>query len=315
MLDIAKLAEEKARLEERARKIETFITLHAELAADFGAAPIAVEAQVTISDVQEPQPEPPFEPEQHPVAAESAVQRTEAPPKKTRRPRAPRGDMGAAHMALSDILRDGPKDIKSIKGALEMKGVKADYVRQYLSKWVKSGVVTRLGNGNYILPEKKGSSLPFEFPPARGDLDHYWVSDGIECGCNTCVEWVNRRERVRDAESRVQEHRHNCPCDDCRAFRKAQRVFMAQTNRRELWIESSWHAAEKPTEFGQPFMDFMQREIGNGQRTENWWCQEGGRYPLGYWFARFRNAVRTGTFVVTGAIQRALLISGAYQPV
>ncbi len=153
---------------------------------------------------------------------------------------------------------------------------------------------------------------------AKGAMQHYDVATDTDCSCQICTEWKRRRDVVQAIAPFVENHARDCGCDSCRAYREAAVSFLAMTNRRDLWIESSYHALKGiesshvpgTTLSGEAYMTYIAAELESPERSEGWWAQEGGRYPLGYWFRRFERMVRTSVVAASGRLM-SNVVSGS----
>lgn len=138
--------------------------------------------------------------------------------------------------------------------------------------------------------------------PVVSALDHYPMSEGAECGCDTCAEWGMRREEfIRVTRLVPKGHKWStCACGTCRFVGRIQLNFLAATNRRDLLIETSFHARYH-SPFGVHVMAWLETEMTNPRYTVNWCAQEMNRYPLEWWLRRCENAVGP---VVSGIVFR-----------
>lgn len=118
-------------------------------------------------------------------------------------------------------------------------------------------------------------------------LQHYSMTEGTHCGCDTCVEWNTRRDEFIRASKLVPiGHRWStCGCGICRFVGRIQLNFLAATNTRDLLIEISYHATHH-SPFGTQVMRWLERELMDPMYTVNWRAQEMNRYPLERWLRR-----------------------------
>ena len=133
-----------------------------------------------------------------------------------------------------------------------------------------------------------------------GPLEHFDVLDDSSCVCRVCVTWRSSREQFIQISKERPVHRQTCDCKACAPWRKVRIGFRGVNAWRDLWIESSYHAARH--KYGPTFMEWIAGEMDDPKRSKGWWAIEAPRMPMGYWFDQFESAVRTGVVVVTGAV-------------
>jgi hypothetical protein len=111
--------------------------------------------------------------------------------------------------------------------------------------------------------------------------------EGSTCGCETCAEWDLRRSEFISVVKFVPKgHKWStCSCSICRFIGRIQLNFLAATNRRDLLIETSYHA-EYHSQHGTMVMAWLEQELKAPRYTVNWCAQEMSRYPLEWWLRR-----------------------------
>lgn len=142
---------------------------------------------------------------------------------------------------------------------------------------------------------------------ARGPLDHFDIGEDDTCTCYYCDMWRKRRDTVDRA--RMLFHSRRCRCNNCAAdpkntiwkctyYQKAQYGFIAAANRRELWIEMSYHARHGQDQDGAELMQWLDAKIRSMEKTrsgksrDGWWALHAERTPLETWFCAFDNFSR-----------------------
>ena len=138
--------------------------------------------------------------------------------------------------------------------------------------------------------------------PEVSPLEHYMFTEGASCGCAICVEWKTRHlEFVSSSKLVPKGHRWStCTCDACRFVGRMHLNALAAANRRDLLIETSFHARYHSLH-GSLVMDWVRGEIAKPAYTDNWCAQEMGRYPLERWFRKCQAAIGP---VVSGEVFR-----------
>jgi len=133
------------------------------------------------------------------------------------------------------------------------------------------------------------AASPRELPrvPTVSALDHYPFSEGAECGCDTCMEWMLRRSEFIDASRLIPKgHKWStCTCVPCRFVGRIHLNHLAATNTRDLLIGMSYHARHH-SPFGRQVMEWLEVELRKPAYTVNWRAQEMSRFPLEWWFRR-----------------------------
>jgi len=122
--------------------------------------------------------------------------------------------------------------------------------------------------------------------------DHYDMLDEKVCGCYICTDWTQRRKEFTDALQHVPKgHKWTiCACPSCRFVGRMQLNLLAASNKRDLFIEMSFHARYH-SNYGDIIMLWVERELKNPQYTDNWCAQEMSRFPMERWIKRCEQAV------------------------
>jgi hypothetical protein len=134
-------------------------------------------------------------------------------------------------------------------------------------------------------------------------LDHhdYGVIDDV-CSCAICVNWRTKLLFYQTSLTKVphspeERDDRGCACSpECKASIKARSAYLGALHRRNLYCESSWHAAAmEPKELGEEYMRWLNQEIENRKsRTDGWWEKQGSCFPMAYWLTMFRQSVIEG---------------------
>jgi hypothetical protein len=142
---------------------------------------------------------------------------------------------------------------------------------------------------------------------SRHPLDHYDITELDDCACRYCDVWRKRRDLVDRARMLFNARRcicRNCAADPkntiwkCTTYQKAQYAFLAAANRRELWIEMSYHAKFGAEQDGNELMGWLDQKIrsmevtAKGKSRDGWWALHAERTPLENWFCGFDNFAR-----------------------
>lgn len=117
--------------------------------------------------------------------------------------------------------------------------------------------------------------------------EHYLFSEVDQCGCKICTEWETRRGELVEAFKLIPKgHKWStCGCAVCRVIGRIQLNHLAAANRRDLLIETSFHARYH-SPFGVQIMKWLDEELCKPNYTDNWCAQEMTRYPLEWWFRK-----------------------------
>lgn len=131
-------------------------------------------------------------------------------------------------------------------------------------------------------------------------LEHYSMLDAPDCGCQTCIEWEQRRAEFVEVVALVPKgHKWTiCACAICRFVGRIQLNWLAAQNRRDLLIEMSFHARYH-SRHGVHVMAWLEQEMQNPSYTINWCAQEMTRFPMERWIRRCETAV---SGLVSGAV-------------
>lgn len=141
----------------------------------------------------------------------------------------------------------------------------------------------------------------------RDPLDHYDIGEDDDCSCRYCNDW--RVGRYVADKARMMFNARRCKCKNCAAnpnntiwkcasYMRAHNNHLAAANRRELWIEMSYHAKHGAEQDGRELMEWLDRTIRSmsltkrGTTKDGWWAFHSERLTLDYWFCRFDNFVR-----------------------
>ena len=112
-------------------------------------------------------------------------------------------------------------------------------------------------------------------------LEHYnYTEIDADCSCALCEEWRTKREVVE----RIGAHFTRIGWTKEKA--SARLAYFAVTNRRDLYCESSFHAAKNW--WGTLFMGWLKDiaiEVDYADRC--WWERDAPRLPLEWWFRQF----------------------------
>jgi hypothetical protein len=133
----------------------------------------------------------------------------------------------------------------------------------------------------------------------RDPLDHYDVLETDPCGCAVCSSWRRAKQDYTAAAKNRPDHLPTCGCDTCTPIRRMHFQYQAFNVRRDLWIESSYHASIH--KYGPTYMSWLAVRTVDAKRRSNWWAIEASRFSVDYWFAEFDSAIRSGVVSVTGA--------------
>lgn len=131
------------------------------------------------------------------------------------------------------------------------------------------------------------------------------------CLCIICVDWRNKlyfyhQTLLTTPHGPEERDDRGCLCSDaCKASMKARSAYLGALHRRNLYCESSWHAASmNPKELGESYMKWVQGELTDREsRSDSWWERQGSCFPMAYWLTMFRQSFNE---VVSGAVSAAV---------
>jgi hypothetical protein len=119
--------------------------------------------------------------------------------------------------------------------------------------------------------------------------------DDETCVCVLCSDWRFRRDEVERVVGFVKDgHRWiNCTCPTCTVVRALQMGLMAVANKRDLWIEMSYHAYTDKvySRRANEVMTVIAREIENPSYRRGWWSHDGGCVAMDFWFRKVDKAL------------------------
>jgi len=127
-------------------------------------------------------------------------------------------------------------------------------------------------------------------------LDHGDYSEtDTQCCCVICMEWRRHLLALQRLQAATLSHERSCHCADCRSKMKTRSSYLASLNRRDLYSESSWHAAHMEDSIGEKFMGWLRGVLlDRGLRSDGWWEIRAPNLPLAQWQLMFRRAEAAG---------------------
>lgn len=115
------------------------------------------------------------------------------------------------------------------------------------------------------------------------------------CACSLCQDWRLRRAEVERVQPFIPDgHRWlNCTCMVCSVMRHLQLGLMAVANKRDLWIEMSYHAHRDKAYRNRAgdVMSVIRREIENPVYRRGWWSHDGGCVSMEFWLRKVDKAL------------------------
>ena len=134
-----------------------------------------------------------------------------------------------------------------------------------------------------------------------GPLNHFdYEKLDKECACSVCIPWRESHRSYAAVLVRTESHRRDCMCEDCRAGYRARSEYLAHLNRRDLYCESSFHAAVEPT-LGPAYMEWLRQQMDDKDvRPNGWWETQAPALPMQAWFRRFHHHATTAMAAVSG---------------
>lgn len=129
----------------------------------------------------------------------------------------------------------------------------------------------------------KPTPVRMSVPP----IEHYGMLDSEDCGCEICTDWTARRaEFVAAIPLMPKGHKWSlCACDACRFVASMHTGFLAATNRRDLLIETAYHARHS-TKYGTQVMNWLGGELQRTKADVKWSAQELSRQPMQHWLKK-----------------------------
>ena len=125
---------------------------------------------------------------------------------------------------------------------------------------------------------------PTPVRPEARPIEHYGMLDTQTCGCDVCSEWLTRRaELVAALPLMPQGHKWSlCSCGTCRFIATVHVGFLAAVNRRDLLIETAYHARHS-TRHGEAVMGWLAGKLALTRNDTKWSAQELSRKPMEHW--------------------------------
>jgi hypothetical protein len=144
-------------------------------------------------------------------------------------------------------------------------------------------------------------------------LEHYdyQLVDAF-CLCPVCADWRWKQMRFQRLVERTAGHGIACRCCACDDKMSARSPHLAALNRRDLYCEASWHAAQIAEEesaftpaisalgsgMGLRFMDWVQGQFK--VHREGWWVITAPYRAMADWIEDFTNAAAASGIGVAG---------------
>lgn len=145
------------------------------------------------------------------------------------------------------------------------------------------------------------------YPP----LNHYdYRILDIECRCQVCHDWRMKQQAFQKLVPPTAGHARNCACHDCWVKMRARSAYIAASNRRDLYSESSWHASQitdhncafdaalsaQGSGMGLHFMKWVQGQLR--ARGDGWWVISAPYRAVSDWIDDFTAAAVASGIVV-----------------
>lgn len=124
-----------------------------------------------------------------------------------------------------------------------------------------------------------------------GPLEHYdYAVVDTQCDCVVCEDWRATLKVYEVAVAVRADHKRSCLCRTCKDMYSARSKYLAAMNRRDLYSEASYHAANEP-KLGVQFMSWIETQVAEPRpKSQNWWEIKSASLPLGKWFLAFEKA-------------------------
>lgn len=147
-----------------------------------------------------------------------------------------------------------------------------------------------------VMKKLLNTSLSREFHP----LEHY--DYGIldqQCTCAVCTEWRTHLTAYSDMQKLTifQTCKKSVGCFDmrgschqCSKGMQARSRYLSSLYRRDLYCESSFHAAAMPRQdVGLAYMHWLTQILfDRSNYSEGWWITQGGYRPIAFWLVMFK---------------------------
>jgi hypothetical protein len=132
-----------------------------------------------------------------------------------------------------------------------------------------------------------------------GPLNHHeFPRVDIECTCNLCSDWREKRVEYETIRKFVYNHSKSCFCWKCCKCRELQLKYLAAQNKRDVYCELSWHFSKHPA--GPRFMGWLENELLTSEETDGWWSKTAPIYSLSHWVYLFKESLAAAVTGVSG---------------
>lgn len=196
------------------------------------------------------------------------------------------------------------------------------------------------------MPQTKFVCEPSPVTGIVSPFEHYALNNSTECQCALCVAYWMARDAMARANDKLKTkvcncalcktntkrargqrfsaaHHVSCRCVWCEEVKATTEAFMAAQNRRDIWVEMSYHAThDEEIEDGRTLMAWLADELSlarprwSEQRVQfgsnqlSWWgAPKNMRFTMGNWIDQFKKAATAGLLAVTGANTHTFRVS------
>ena len=121
-----------------------------------------------------------------------------------------------------------------------------------------------------------------------GPLEHYDYSVvTVECECHFCTDWRAKRTVFERWKRLTKGHGRSCYCWRCCNRRESHTSFAAADNKRDVYCELSWYAAQN-NKYGPRLMSWMEKVLKTETMGDGWWSTRAPYYPPYHFLHRFQ---------------------------
>lgn len=130
-------------------------------------------------------------------------------------------------------------------------------------------------------------------------LNHFeYALLDIECTCNICTNWRDKRMAYEQMKRLVKTHSMSCFCWRCCKARELHTQCSAMQNKRDIYCEVSWHLSLSKVPNGKNFMKNLEQELIKSEESVGWWAKIAPCMSIDHWLWVFS----TGTPQVSGIV-------------
>lgn len=116
-------------------------------------------------------------------------------------------------------------------------------------------------------------------------LAHFDYDDISDCGCSLCSDYRRLMKAYHATLKYTVGHKKRCRCAPCLEMKHARMLFVAASNKRDVYSEFSFMMRASPS--GLRFMEWLMGFIETYNQSPGWWYSRSPDVPRRFWILRF----------------------------